>query len=852
MNTLLQDLRYAVRLLRKRPGFTLVAVITLALGIGANTALFTVFEAFALKPLPLKDPQSIVRLSGRNRDGATQPLFSYTDYLDYRDRNNALAGLAAWNKIAVTLGERPLGAGDDLSALSGDYEYIFGQLVSGNYFSVLGAEMTLGRGLLPEEERTPGAVPVVVLSHGFWQRRFDSDPEIIGKSLKLDGQPFTVVGVAGRAFIGTEADAPQFWMPLMMRDQVIGEGGWNYKRWLTERDADAFTLVGRLKPGISRRQAEAEISVIAKQLAEASTDRNRKTHVALSRAATFVEINAELMPLVVPLLVAVGLVLLIACANVANLLLARAATRQKEIAVRLAIGASRRRIIRQLLTESVLLSALGGALGLLLAVWTLSALYPVVMSQLPIPHHLAESFALNLEPDLRVFGFALLASLVSGMAAGLAPALQASRPNLTSALKDEGSTFGAHLSQSRLRNGLVVLQLAVCLALLIGAGLLVRNLQKVETIDTGLETANVFAVIASFETSVPEPQREAELRRQLAARLRNLPGVQAIAQAERQPLTGMPPSAPIALPGQAQTDDRPLRASFNIVSPEYFETLGIRLTRGRSFSEQEAKSNAPVVVISEATARRFWPNAEALGQRIGLNISPLNKADHSEQSPANFPQFEIIGVTRDTRSGWVWQKDETLIYVPLTATFQESGHVGQSLLLRAAGDPQRLMQAARGEAEAIDANLRLRLRRVDDSLAYQMAPFRALAWLAGAMGMLALLLASIGLYGVMSFVVNQRTREIGIRMALGAPQAAVVRMFLLQGLRLTAVGTALGIAGGIGISRLLASVLIDLSPFDPLAFGGVSIFLMSVALLAVFIPARRATRVDPMLALRHE
>jgi predicted permease len=849
-----QDLRYGLRLLRKRPGFTLVAVITLALGIGANTALFTVFEAFALKPLPLKDPESIVRLSGRNRDGATQPLFSYADYLDYRDRNNALAGLAAWNKVAVTLGERPLGTGDDLSALAGDYEYIFGQLVSGNYFSVLGAEMAMGRAFLPEEDHTPGAQPVVVLNHGFWQRRFDGDPNIIGKTVKLDGQPFTVVGVAGRAFIGTEPDAPQFWMPLMMRDQVIGEGGWNYKRWLTERDADSFALVGRLKPGISRKQAEAEMSVIAEQLAQQSADRNRKTRVAMSRAATFVEINAELMPLVVPLLVAVGLVLLIACANVANLLLARAATRQKEIAVRLAVGASRRRIIGQLLTESVILSALGGAVGLLLTAWTLSALYPVVMSQLPIPRHLAESFALNLEPDLRIFGFALLASFVSGMAAGLAPALQASRPNLTAALKDEGSAFGAHLSQSRLRNALIVLQLAVCLSLLIGAGLLVRNLQKVETIDTGLETANVLAVTAGFDTSQPEPQREAELRRQLAARLRNLPGVQVVSQAERQPLTGMPPSVPVALPGQAQPDDRPSRASFNIVSPDYFETLGIRLTRGRRFTEQEAATNAPVVVITEATAHRFWPDADAIGQRIGLNISPLVRAgaDQANLSPANFPQFEVIGVTRDTRSGWVWRKDEAFIYVPLSAALQASGQLGQSLLVRTAGDPKRVMEAARAEAAAIDPNLRVRLRRVDDSLAYQMAPFRALALLAGVMGMLALLLASIGLYGVMSFVVNQRTREIGIRVALGAQPAMVVRLFVLQGLRLTAIGAALGLAGGIGISRLLASVLIDLSPFDPVAFGGVTIFLIGVALLAVVIPARRATKVDPMVALRYE
>ena len=840
---MLNDLRYSLRLLRQRPGFTFVAIITLALGIGVNTALFSVFEAFALKPLPLKNPESIVRVSSRDRDGATRLLFSYADYLAYRDRNHVLADLAAWNKVAVTLGTRPAGAGDDLTALSGDDEYLFGQLVSGNYFAALDAEMALGRAFLPEEDRTPNARPVVVLSYGFWQRRFDSDPQIIGKTIPLDGQPFTVVGVAARNFIGTEPDAPQFWMPLMMRDTVIGEGGWNYKRWLTDRDAESFALVGRLRPGVSRQQAEAEMRVIAEQLPGDTADRQPKTGIRLSRAATFIEINAELMPLVVPLLLAVGLVLLIACANVANLLLARAASRQKEIAVRLALGASRSRIIRQLLTESVVLAVAGGAVALLLTSWALAALYPVVMAQLPIPHHLAESFALNLDPDLRVFGFALLASVIAGVAAGLAPALQASRPNLSAALKDEGSTFGAHLRQSRLRNGLVVVQLAVCLSLLAGTGLLIRNLQKVGTIDTGLETANVFAVTASLQSPQPDARREADLRRLLATRLRSLPGVNSLAEVERQPLTGMPPSVSVMLPGQTPSADSPLRARFNIVSPGYFETVGLRLRRGRSFSEQEAQAGAAVCVITEATAQRFWPNTEAIGQRIGLNLPALNATEQ---------QFEVIGVTCDTRSGWVWQKDEAFVYVPLSAALGESGRAGQTLLVRAANDPQGVMQAVRAEAEALDPNLRVRLRRVADSLTFQMAPFRALALLAGVVGLLALLLAAVGLYGVMSFIVNQRTREIGIRVALGAPPAMVVRMFMFQGLRLAAAGAALGVVGGLGISRLLASVLIDVSPFDPLAFIGVSGFLIGVALLAVLIPARRAARVEPMIALRYE
>jgi putative ABC transport system permease protein len=762
MRILWQDLRYGARTLLKKPGFTLIAVLTLALGIGVNTALFTVFDAFVLRPLPLKDPDSIVKVSGRMPDGGRTWLFSYLDYLDYRDRNHVVEGLVAWNKVAAALGEKPAGPVDDSFIIAGSHEYIFGQIVSGNYFSVLGAEMALGRAFLPEEDRESGTHPVIVLSYGFWQRRFNADPNVVGKSIKLTGQPYTVVGVAAREFIGTEPDAPQFWVPLMMRDQI--NPGWNHNIWLTERNADSFALIGRLKPGVSRQQAQAEMNVIAEQLARSYPERNRKIGVSLLGGATFVELNKELTPLVAPLLVAVGLVLLMACANVANLLLARAATRGSEIAVRLALGASRWRVIRQLLTESVLLSALGGAAGLLMAAWTLDALYPLVMSRLPVPRAVIESFALNLDPDYRIFGFAVLASLISGVAAGLAPALQASRPNLTSALKDEGSTFGQHLSQSRLRNALVVIQVAVCLTLLIAAGLLVRNLQKVRTIDTGLETANVFTISAGLQTPQKDVVREAELRRQLAARLRGLPGVKAVS-------------------------------------------------------------------------------------RIGIASTPLGGAN---ESGVNLPQFEVIGVTRDTRSGWVWEKDETFIYAPLYAAPQSAGRSDEYILVRAEGDTRQAMAAVRGEAEAVDPNLSVRLRRASDSLAMQMAPFEALAQVAGALGMLALLVASVGLYGVMSFIVNQRTREIGVRVALGAQSADVIRLFLRQGMKLTVIGIVFGLLGAVAISRLLAVVLIDLSPFDPLAFGGVAAFLSIVALLACYLPARWATKVDPVVALRRE
>ena len=851
MRTLWQDLRYAARMLRKRPGFTAVAVLTLALGIGVNTALFTVFDAFALRPLPLKNPESLVNVYGRDAEGRRLNLFSYQDYLDYRDRTNSFAGLAAMNKLAVPLGEAAPSDSDE-AVLARDAEYVPLQLVSGNYFDVLGAEMSQGRGFSPEEDRAPGTHPVIVISQHFWERHFNSDPQAVGRTVRLQGQTFTVVGVTQRGFVGTLPDAPAGWVPLMMRDQLIRAGAWNHKRWLTDRGADSFSIIGRLKPGVSTEQAEAEMEVVARQLAAAYPGEGSKAGVLVKSGMTFVNLDAELLPLVVPLLTAVGLVLLIACANVGNLLLVRAATRQKEIAVRLALGASRWRVLRQLLTESVLISALGGAAGLMLAVWTLSALYPVVMSSIPLPSGLKDSFAIDLNPDYRVFFFTVLASLFAGVVSGLAPALQTSKPDLTTALKNEGSAFGRHLSQSRLRNALVVAQITVCLTLLIGAGLLVRNLRRVSTLDTGLETKGVFAVSVSLGAGVPEGRGVVEVRRELAERLRALPGVKSVSQGYRQPLAGAPPTTAVTLAGRETPDGSSLTARYNFVSPEYFDTFGLRLVRGRAFTAAEADSGAPVVVISEATARRFWPElkdvGDSIGQRVGVGAAAGDGgADVDAASAAAFPSLEVIGVARDTRSGWVWQKDETYLYVPL----RPESRAGANLFVRADGDVDKAMKAARGEAEAV-GGLSVSVRRVDDAMEFQTAPFRALAVVAGALGALALLLASVGLYGVMSFVVTQRTREVGIRVALGARPRDVVRLLLREGVRLVVVGVILGIAGGAGISRLLAAALVDLSPLDPVAFGGVSIFLAAVALLACYVPARRAMKVDPMIALRYE
>ena len=838
LETLAQDLRFGARMLMKYPGFTVIAVMTLALGIGANTALFTFINTFFLKPLPLKDPGALVRLEARDQRNGKSIIFPYRDYLDYRDRNTLLDGLVAFNKIAVTLGEAPP-AGVEVAD---GYEYVVGQIVSGNYFSTLGAEMALGRAFLPEEDRTLGTHPVVVLSHRFWQRRFNGDPNLLNQTIKLHGQPFTVIGVTAPEFIGNKPDATSLWIPLMTRDLVIPAGGWGHKRWFTDRQTAVFNLLGRLKPGVTPEQAQAELSLIARQLAEQFPDRDRKASIVAKPGGTLVTLEEEFIPVIITALIAFGLVLLIACANVANLLLARAATRQKEIGARLALGASRWRLIRQLLTESVLLSALGGVAGLLLTIWAIKGLYPIILDSQPIPLAQKEAFLLDLNPDYRVFGFSLLVSLVVGIASGLTPALQASRPDLTSALKEEGSTFGRRLGGARLRNTLVVTQIAVCLMLLIGAGLLVRNLRKLQTIDTGMETENVISVAVSLRQK--DPRKEIAARRQFAERLRALPGVKYVGQAHRAPLSSRS-GTPITIPGRESPDGRPLWIRFNFVSPEYFDTVSLHLARGRAFTAQEVAARAPVVVISEATARRFWPNEDAIGTRIGIGAAANQQVTNAEATV--YPSFEVIGVAKDARNGVVWRKDESFLYVPLGP----DNPSGEYILVRAETSPEQVMAAVRGEAEAA-GDLLYSVSRVEDLLAFQMAPFRGIAMLAGALGTLALSLACVGLYGVMSFVVAQRTREIGVRVALGAEAWDVVILFLRQGLRLIAAGMVIGIGGGVMISRLLAPALTDLNPLDPIAFGGCALCLALIALLACYIPARRAAKADPITSLRFE
>lgn len=820
MLTLFQDLKYALRGLQKHRSFTIVAVLTIALGIGINTALFTVFDAFVLKPLPVKDPSKLVTLEGRDKHGLRRRLFSYLDYIDYRDQNAVFSDLIAWNKVSATVGEAPPQDADDFVLAEG-YEHVFGQIVSPNYFSALGAQMHLGRGFTSNDDTSSE----IVLSHAYWQRRMNSDASILGRTIALQGHQFTVVGVAEPGFIGTTPDPPSFWVPLMARDYVIQAGGWAHKTWLTDRDAEVFTILGRIAPNVSEAQAQSAVQLTTDRLAQKYPGDDRKTSMKLVRSGTFVTLDEDLTALVLPLAIGFGLVLLVACGNVANLLLARAIGRQREIGVRLALGARRSRVIRQLLTESTLLAVLGGAVGLVVAVWALRIAYPIILSSFPVPE-LASGFALDLSPDWRVFFFTLLIAAVTGAAAGLAPAIQMSRPDVIAALKDE--TSQGYLSKSRLRSGLVVGQIAVSLSLLLGAGLLAFNARHLQHVDTGMNTRNVFSVAVGLNG---RQDASPELRQDLSDRLRALPDVTSVSEAFNQPLSGNMGNRLLVVHGDQQREAR-----FNFVSAQYFQTLSIQILKGRPFSSEEARSHVPVVVVSETAANQFWPGQDPLGQQIAMEDEPTegNK------------QYAVVGVARDTRSRHLWQRDGAFVYMPAPAT------KSRYLLVQTRSDPSATMSVVRSLATSIDPALRTSVRQLDDSLNVQTVPFRALAWVSGALGVLALVLASLGLYGVTSFIVARRTHEIGIRMALGARRGDVIALFLREGFKLTALGVGLGLAGGVALSQLLESVLVDLSALDPFVFAFVSLFLSLIATLDILAATRRATKVDPIVALRYE
>jgi macrolide transport system ATP-binding/permease protein len=811
-----QDLRYGARMLLRNPTFTGVATLTLALGIGVNTTIFTLFYSVALRPLPVKDPASVVNVyqtfTGENsrRVSGNECLLSYPEYLNYRDQSRVFSGLAAYAYTSLTLSVS-------------ETERVSGLLVSDNYFSVLGAEVALGRLLVVNECQATGGCPRAVLSWGFWQRRFGGDPYLIGKTLTINRQPFTIVGIAARDFRGADFEVPDVWIPLMMRDELTA--GDDY---LPLRDCSWLYIMGRLKPGVRLKQAQAEMSLVASQ-----SDRNgavteypeRKTNVIVAPGAFLnsPEAHKKGAPLAALLLAAVGLVLLIACANVSNLLLARAVTRQKEVGVRLALGASRGRLVRQLLTESLLLALLGGAGGLALAFW------------LPRVFLLGLDRSLNFDfsPNLTVSGYCFLVSLGAGIVFGLAPALDSTKLDLTSTLKAEGAMISPRSSRSRLRNLLVVTQVAVSLLLLCGAGLLARGLHRAQSTDLGFEPGNLLALSVDLASAGYDAPRAAIFYQQLTERLETLPGVQSVSLASTLPL-GAVNSAPVTIEGRQETSGaQTFQVNSNTVSPQYFQTLGIPIIRGRHFNEQDVRSRRHVVVISQAMAQRFWSGEDPIGKRFN--------SDH-----------EIIGVARDISSTRLGEPDGPFFYEPAFIEKQ----IGGKILLRTGANQQAALIAARDVARSIDKDVPVSVKRLEENLANMLRPARFGAMFSIALGLLAMALATVGVYGVMAYSVSQRTREIGIRVTLGAQAGDVLRLVIRQGLRPVAIGIGIGLGITLplafAVSRVFSQTIFGLSLLDPMTFVGLSLFLAAAALLACYIPARRATKVDPMVALRCE
>jgi len=810
MGSLLQDLRYGARTLLKNPGFTLIAVITLSLGIGANTAIFSFVNTALLRPLPVERPEQLVSL---NNVALKLPVISYPNYRDFRDRNNSFSGMLAYRYT-------PLGLSHN-----GMNERVWGYLATGAYFEVLGVKPALGRFFTPDDDSAPGAHPIAVITYDCWHKRFAGDAQVIGKTVIVNGRNFTIIGVAPQGFYGSEiAYRPEIWFPAMMQEQIEG---WSA---LETRGNSSFFAQGRLKPGVTMSQSEAELKAIAAQLAREFPNENEGMTVTLSPAGLLgAWMRGPIIGFAGVLMAVVGLVLLLACTNLANLLLTRGAERRKEIAVRLAIGASRRRLVRQLLTESTLVSTLGGGLGLLLAYWLVEA-----MMALKPPIDIALSTELYI--DRRVLLFTLVVSVLTGVIFGLLPALQSTKPDLAPALKDETSLGGYR--RSWLRNGLVVSQVSLSLLLLICAGLTLRGLQRAQSLDPGFTPRQALEI--SFDLSLQgyDGPRSQEFKQRLLERVRALPGVQYAGLSNFVPLNlSVSSNNPIYVEGQPeQRGTNVPTAMAAMATPGFLSALGTRLIQGRDFMKQDGESKQDIAVVNETFTRRFWPGQSALGKRFSYAGSAG-------------PWIEVVGVIQDGKYFSLSEEATPFVY-----TNMRSGIGGGGILVaRTTGEPQNAMAAIRREFQQLDATLPLyNVRTMVEHMAMPLFPARVAATLLGGFGLLALALAAIGIFGVMSYAVTQRTREIGIRVALGAQAGGIFKLVVGQGLKLTTLGLGVGLTCAVAGTRLMSGLLYGVSALDVVTFAGVSSLLALVAALACYIPARRATKVDPIVALRRE
>ncbi len=827
MQSLWKDLRYGERMLLKHPGLTSIAVLTLALGIGANTAMFSLIDAVLLKSLPVRQPEKLVLLSGE---------YSASGLRTMREYDQVSTGLAAYTDVRLGV------------SVGGQVEpTVLGHLVSGNYFSVLGVNPILGRLIGDDDDRAPGAHPVAVISYGYWQRRFGGDPVITGKTINLAGMPFTIIGVTPPEFFGVEVGrSPEIYASVMMAPQFIDAPPGS--RSILEADNyRILTVFGRLKPGVTQAQAVAGLDAPFRQVRDTlarlfvggkpwiAEEISKENLTVASFSAGLSQLRRQFSQSLLILMSAVVLVLLIACANLANLLLARASGRQREIAVRLCLGAGRGRLIRQLLIESLLLAIIGGALGLLFASWGRQLLL-ALMSTGSTP------ISLDVQTDYRVLAFTGGVSILTALLFGLMPALRATRIDLTPALKDNARGLGGGIFRMRLGKLLVVSQVALSVILVAGAGLFVRTLYNLNHQRTGLKHENVLAVRVEPKGSDNKHANSARLiqiYRELIERVEALPGVSSATMSNPSPFSRGSFGAGFR-PGQLQVDGSPA-ADQNVVYiaqvyPRYFATMGISLLSGRDIQLSDCSADAPkIAVINKTLARRLFQNADPLGRRLGRTGQ----------------EFDIVGVVDDVKFESLREEFSGVIYYPFPNG--PTGRGQMTLQVRTSSEPSALISAIRAEVQRIDESMAVfDIRPLSAFIAASIIQERLMTMLLSFFGLLAMLLAAIGLYGVMAYSVSQRTQEIGIRISLGAQSRDVLRMVIGQGMILVLLGVSLGLAAAFGLTRLLKTMLFGVSATDPATFAVIALLLMLVALLACYLPARRATKVDPMIALRCE
>jgi len=810
MNTLLHDIRYGLRMLLKHKGFTAVAIIALALGVGANTAIFSLVNGVLLRPLPFPDAERIIYIEGKNpaAAGITESNISYLDFTDWSQQTDLFASTAAY-----WTGEAHLGAD------GAEPERVPRAGMTTGFFSVLGVQPVLGRTFVPEDDKG-WPQSVAIISHGLWKRRFGSDPAIVGKQVQMSSRPLTIIGVMPSAFEYPEQT--QVWVPsaVNLSDEP--------------RDNRVWSAIARLNTGIDLKQAQTRLSAINAQLAKQFQETNKGWDVFVSTLHE--RIVREVKPSLLALLGAVGFVLLIACANVANLLLARGAARQKEIAIRAAMGASRTRVLRQMLTESILLSAIGGAAGFVLSIW----LTDLLMSMLPEGAPRLDQIGI----DYRVLAFALGVSALTGILFGIVPALQASKLDVTSALKEGGRRGEGHRRTSA-RSLLLIGEVALSLMLLVGAGLLIKSFLRLQEVRLGFTAHNVLTAHLSLQgPKYKNDQQNVEFFRQLKERLEAVPGVQAAGGSVNLPLnaSGYAIGRGFIPEGRPLTVDESKDAMFSTITGDYFRALQIPLLSGRTFEPRDNADGPKVVIINETTAKRhFGSPTAAIGKRLSIW-----SAFRGHRRDEKFMR-EIVGVVGDTKTGSLTGEGGAQIYVPHA---QDSQWNFMGLVIRTAGDPAAFATTLRSEVQAIDKDQPIyNVRTFDDVVMHSLGTRRVSMQLFAVFAIAALLLAAIGIYGVMAYTVTQRTQEIGIRMALGAQRSDVLGLVVRQGMTLAAIGVVAGLAGAFGLTRLMASLLFNVQPDDPATFLAIVFLLIAVAFLACYLPARRAAKLDPMIAL---